>query len=93
MPVRFHLFKTENTKDQCPYCGKEFDKKAEWDSEFHLEMHYKSIKCECGKDNFIKVEFHGSGHDTWDGKPSWKRKDKSFDSIVQKEHEDIAKEE
>ena len=53
-------------KDQtCLYCRKELDKKgwgSHWgDQDIH---HYKSIHCEhCKRKNWIRVTFHGSGHD------------------------------
>ncbi len=51
--------------DKCLYCRKDLhvDKwNSEWTSEEH---HYKSIKCECGKENWVKVDFYGSGHDSF----------------------------
>ncbi len=45
----------------CPCCGKEFSSlNSEWDSGHH----YKSLICSCGKKRWVKVDFHGSGHDT-----------------------------
>ncbi len=52
---------------RCEYCCKDIDKTkwdSEWDKRYHLSHHYKSIKCDsCGKKNWVKVEFDGSGHD------------------------------
>ena len=50
----------------CSYCKKELKRefwRSEWDFNHPDEHHYKSIKCECGKKNWVKVEFVGSGHD------------------------------
>ena len=49
----------------CHRCNIELDAEkwtSEWDSG-HPDFHYKSAVCECGKKNWIKVDFHGSGHD------------------------------
>ena len=70
MPIRFHLFKSENIREQCPYCGRDLKDKSGWKSDFHSELHYKKIVCKCGKENFVKVDFHGSGHDDWCSSPS-----------------------
>ena len=48
----------------CPYCLTKLDKK-DWISEFNIEHHYKFHICECGKKVWVKVDFHGSGHDSW----------------------------
>ncbi|MEA3429857.1 MAG: hypothetical protein U9R08_01145 [Nanoarchaeota archaeon] len=90
VPARFHMVKSEQVKDQCPYCGTDLDKVTGWESEFHIGMHYKKITCSCGKENILKVDFIGSGHDTWDGKPNWKGKIKGkddIDELVDQEHE------
>lgn len=52
---------------ECIYChSKNKDKK--WRSEWNEEHHYKCFICDtCGKKTHIKVDFHGSGHDSWDG--------------------------
>ena len=50
---------------RCSYCSHEVDGK-QWDSEWHEchERHYKSIVCEnCGKKDWMKANFNGSGHD------------------------------
>ncbi|MBI2669201.1 hypothetical protein HYX14_05145 [Candidatus Woesearchaeota archaeon] len=46
--------------NRCLYCRKEL---AEWNSSWDAGQHYKNIPCDCGKENWIKVEFEGSGHD------------------------------
>ncbi|MBW3003589.1 hypothetical protein KY328_03310 [Candidatus Woesearchaeota archaeon] len=85
MSVRFHLVKSEQIKDVCPYCGKDLEDVSGWRSEFHLEMHYKKIKCSCGKENLVKVDFHGSGHDDWDGKPTWENPE-DIAGLIEEEH-------
>ena len=59
-------------------------------------MHYKKFKCSCGKENVVKVDFLGSGHDEWDGKPSWKSAreikegdDEDFDELIEQEHDNL----
>jgi hypothetical protein len=47
--------------NKCGYCTK--DLQEEWESNWDKEHHYKIIVCECGKKNWLKVSFHGSGHD------------------------------
>lgn len=48
---------------RCNYCPHILEK--EWlDSEWDEEKHYKIVNCwECGKKNWVKAEFEGSGHD------------------------------
>lgn len=48
----------------CPYCSTIL-KDKDWNSEFHIERHYKCHICDCGKKICLKVNFHGSGHDSW----------------------------
>ncbi|MBW2970540.1 hypothetical protein KY320_00095 [Candidatus Woesearchaeota archaeon] len=52
---------------ECIYCHcKTKDKK--WSSEWNEEHHYKTFICDrCKRKNHVKVDFHGSGHDSWDG--------------------------
>jgi len=67
MTAAHHLIKELQTKDVCEYCGKKL-KGENWSSEFEAEIHYKTIVCPgCETKNRIKVDFHGSGHDHWDG--------------------------
>lgn len=48
---------------QCIYCRKGLDSK-EWSSEWSSDQHYKQIKCRsCGKKNWSRLNFAGSGHD------------------------------
>lgn len=64
--TKHHLMKEDHSSDQCIYCNKNL-KGKEWESFFHAEIHYKTITCECGKENWQKVDFLSSGHDSWDG--------------------------
>jgi len=48
--------------ERCCYCRKELDVE-QWNSCWDSEYHYKSIICECGKKNWVRLEFDGSGHD------------------------------
>lgn len=83
MTGRFHLVK--DIKDQCPYCGREI--KNDWKSQFEIEMHYKRIKCACGKENVVKVDFLGSGHDDWTSlEHAEEDEDSELDELVESEH-------
>jgi len=62
--LRFHILRKSDVGNVCLYCGRKLEEK--WKSEFHIEDHYKTIKCECGKKHSRKVNFHGSGHDKSD---------------------------
>ena len=67
MTAAHHLIKEIDTKETCLYCGNKL-KGETWNSEFETEFHYKTIVCSgCGKQNRVKVDFQGSGHDHWDG--------------------------
>jgi len=46
----------------CTRCHKNLNKE-EWGSEWADHQHYKSFMCACGKKNWIKADFIGSGHD------------------------------
>ncbi len=49
---------------QCLYCSESLSEevwRSEWKEHVH---HYKSVKCDdCGKKNWVKAQFLGSGHD------------------------------
>jgi len=78
-----HIVKDIHSKKVCTYCGTEFNGEA-WDSEFESELHYKIIECpKCRKKNRIKVNFHGSGHDYWNGESKKLRKE-SLEKKVEK---------
>jgi hypothetical protein len=67
MTAAHHLIKEIDTKKTCLYCGDKL-KGKKWNSEFETEFHYKTIVCSgCKSTNRVKVDFHGSGHDHWDG--------------------------
>lgn len=44
----------------CSRCGKEL---IGWGSEWDAAHHYKTLVCTCGKKNWVKLDFIGSGHD------------------------------
>ncbi len=67
-----HLFNEDCLKAQCYHCGKVL-KGKEWKSEFHKEFHYKSTVCDCGRELSVKVDFIGSGHDSWDQTYNWRK--------------------
>jgi hypothetical protein len=61
----------ECLKSICCYCGSEISQKP-WESEFLADFHYKSITCNsCHKKITTKVNFLGSGHDSWDNTKVW----------------------
>lgn len=60
-----HAAKENDQRFICIYCKKSL-LKDKWESKFSGEIHYKTAKCECGKEARIKVDFHGSGHDSWE---------------------------
>lgn len=91
MPARFHLARSEDQKQQCPCCGRDVSEMTGWRSEFHLDMHYKQLKCDCGYNLSVKVDFSGSGHDEWNGSASWKKSgnqdaDEELANLVDEEH-------
>ena len=52
-------------EESCKYCHQELTKE-DWQSGWEGdEHHYKIINCSCGKDNWIKVDFSGSGDDSF----------------------------
>ena len=65
-----HLINESEIKENCIYCGCDLSNKR-WKSHFEGDLHYKIIVCKCGKKNNVKVNFLGSGHDSWDGSCSW----------------------
>lgn len=70
---------------KCLYCKKELDSSlwsSHWDALHHEEHHYKLIKCGCGKKNWVKMDFCGSGHDE-----SLKRPFSPLESCVRKVRE------
>ena len=59
-----HIFREDELIDHCIYCNREITKDM-WKSEFVGFIHYKVAKCECGRETRIKVDFDGSGDDSW----------------------------
>ncbi len=51
-------------KKFCIYCKTDVPMEK-WESEFDSEGHYKTFTCSCGKKLHIKMDFEGSGHDSW----------------------------
>ena len=50
----------------CHRCGSELDPEkwgSEWDPNHPENHHYKSHLCTCGKKNWVRINFPGSGHD------------------------------
>ena len=69
----------------CTRCGKVINSKdwfSEWDNQTSGEYMYKSFHCDCGKKNWIKVDFLGSGEDDILGQ------NKEIRSMVNKVRED-----
>ena len=66
-----HLMTETDLTERC-YCGKVFQGKS-WTSENVSEgdVHYKKTICDCGCTIHVKVNFRGSGHDSWDGTNNW----------------------
>lgn len=62
-----HLLNERELKTFCIYCKSEVPV-ISWKSEWHFEAHYKTVLCKCGKSLHMKVNFEGSGHDSWNGK-------------------------
>lgn len=87
--MKQHLMRNFHV-DVCRYCPQDFQDVVEWKSEFHGELHYKSTKCGgCGRNNTIRVDFHGSGHDAFSSEldiPGTR-----FEAIVQAEHLKVKK--
>ena len=62
-----HLVSEEGLKTFCLYCKTEVHPTC-WTSEWDSEKHYKKCTCNsCGKDLTIRINFEGSGHDSWNG--------------------------
>ncbi|MBI2129144.1 hypothetical protein HYU07_02800 [Candidatus Woesearchaeota archaeon] len=59
-----HIARSEAQQDTCLYCGSSLKDKI-WDSEFKGHLHYKTLICSCGRKAHIRMNFKGSGHDSW----------------------------
>jgi hypothetical protein len=65
----------------CDYCSNNFEKSLDSEWGDRDEQHYKSTSCDnCGKKNWLKVDFQGSGHDD-------SIEEDSIDSVVRKVRE------
>jgi hypothetical protein len=63
----------------CNYCSQELnllDVKSEWDTD---NRHYKLLICSCGKKNWVKVDYFGSGHEK-----EWSELESIVQLVVQK---------
>ena len=61
--MKHHMIKDswhiQEDKIICSYCKEPVD----LESEHHVEFHYKTTVCKCGKKIVMKIPFHGTGHD------------------------------
>lgn len=64
MTAADHVVREKDFKEMCFYCARPLDRSS-WKSEFNVDKHYKTMRCECGKTNKIIVGYEGSGHDSW----------------------------
>jgi len=55
-----YAIKERDNAMNCIYCGKAI---SNWKSQFSGEHHYKKSNCGCGRENWIRMQFKGSGHD------------------------------
>ena len=62
-----HLINNNSIKDSCLYCLNSGNN-LNWKSDFEREVHYKSCKCDCGKELRLRMPFYGSGEDSFDDK-------------------------
>ncbi|MBN2567030.1 hypothetical protein JXB02_03015 [Candidatus Woesearchaeota archaeon] len=85
-----HLIGERSAKEQCIYCAKDLTL-LPWRSDFHGEIHYKTLTCECGKEVRIRIGFHGSGHDSWDGYIPSEKGDHISETLEQTVKEDPKK--
>jgi hypothetical protein len=63
-----HHLVTEGDREWCFICGRKLE--PPWESAFDGDKHYKVKECDCGYLHSIRIDFFGSGHDTWDGTPA-----------------------
>lgn len=62
-----HLIDSNFLKHSCIYCLKSSEG-IDWKSNFENEIHYKSGKCDCGKELRLRMPFYGSGEDSFNEK-------------------------
>lgn len=60
-----HLVRRAEKGGSCIYCSRQLE--DAWISEFFAAAHYKCVLCTCGKQNCVKVDYIGTGHDAWSG--------------------------
>ncbi len=66
--MKHQLVSETELKKFCIYCSTEISV-DKWGSAWDFEKHYKSATCPCCKKTLhLKVNFEGSGHDSWSGK-------------------------
>ncbi len=67
---------------RCEYCLMDFDPTL-FGSTFgdSADQHYKSFDCLCGKKNWVKMDFLGSGHD------DVTKEDSELESMIRKVQE------
>ena len=63
--IDHHLIKRIEKEGNCIYCSEKLP--DTWESSFASQSHYKCVVCTCGKNNCVRVNFQGTGHDTWSG--------------------------
>ncbi len=85
--MKDHLVKNEEIHS-C-YCGADL-KDAQWRPEFSSHMFYRTVICNCGRKNMVKLGFGGSGHDRWKPTGAVKTTPDTFDEMVKKEHSKVA---
>ena len=68
---------------KCCYCKDSLARdeiKSEWDDHEDDNHHYKCLKCnKCGKKNWCKVCFQGSGHDC-----ELTQEERTIDSVIRR---------
>ena len=66
---------------KCTYCKNKVSQiESEWDDHDDEHHHYKITRCQgCGKKNWLKVCYHGSGHDC-----ILTDKERSIDSVIKR---------
>ncbi len=61
-----HLIRNIERDGSCIYCSEKLEPEK-WGSVFAQVQHYKCVLCRCGRENCVRVDFIGSGHDSWSG--------------------------
>ncbi len=64
--MNIHLIREIRRDGSCIYCNEKLQAEN-WSSVFAQIQHYKCVLCKCGKENCVKVDFGGTGHDSWSG--------------------------